>query len=249
MQVMNTHDDYRELISRLLDEDAALTAEENRRLQAHLAECADCAAVYQAFSALSETLSEDLEEPPARLRENVMAELRREEIRRKNRRRISPAAFIAAAAVLALAIGLGPRLLPPKAVGNAYPPQAAAGTVYAEEAQYRSFAADSGTANTAEYAAAAAAPEAPEAQFDLDAPAEEAVEKLSLESLLLCLSGTESELDMDALGLSPVFLIDTDSGVLQIYRYGGRLYYTDPVLGTKYVAGCSEEELIAFLQR
>ncbi len=247
MQGMNTHAYYQELISRLLDEDAALTAEENRGLQAHLAECADCAAVYQAFSSLSDALGKDLEEPPARLRENVMAELRREEIRRKNRRRSSPVAFIAAAAVLALAIGLGPRLAAPKnsADSAVYTAQAAAGAVYAEEAQQRSFAADKSAESNAVYAAAA---DAPEAQTDPAAPAEEDAEKHSLESLLLCLSGTESELDPDALGLSPLFLIDTDGGVLEIYRYGGNLYYIDPVFGGVYEAGCSQEALVAFLQ-
>ena len=89
---------------------------------------------------------------------------------------------------------------------------------------------------------------APEAESDLGAAAPEAVEKISMDSLLDCLSGTESALDLDALGLSPVFLIDTDGGVLQIYRYGGRLYYVDPILGAVCEAGCSEDALVAFLQ-
>ena len=109
---MNGHEQYRELISRLLDEDTALTEAEKRELQAHLSGCADCAALYAAFAAVSEAIGAELEEPPARLRENVMGEVRREEIRRKNRKNRRWAGAVAAAAVLALIIGFAPRMTP-----------------------------------------------------------------------------------------------------------------------------------------
>ena len=54
---MNKHAFCQELISRLLDEDTALSAEENAALQAHLAECEECSAMYRAFAALSDALS------------------------------------------------------------------------------------------------------------------------------------------------------------------------------------------------
>ena len=108
---MNTHEDYQALISRLLDEDNSLTAEENADLQAHLAACPECAAMYNAFSALSGFVGGELEDPPEELRANVMAEIRREEIRRKNRRAFGWTGFVAAAAVLALIVGFAPRML------------------------------------------------------------------------------------------------------------------------------------------
>ena len=75
---------YQELISRMLDE--ALSRDERAALAEHLGTCRECAAMYQAFSALSDTISSDLEEPPEELCDNIMAELRRSEIIRRNRR-------------------------------------------------------------------------------------------------------------------------------------------------------------------
>ena len=90
------------LISRMLDED--LDAAEQRELAEHLKSCADCRALYEAFSALSGALRSDLAEPPESLRENVMSEIRREQIRAKNRRPWRYA--LAVAAMAALVIGV-----------------------------------------------------------------------------------------------------------------------------------------------
>ena len=75
---------YQELISRMLDED--LSRDERAALTEHLGTCRECAAMYQAFSALSDTISSDLAEPPEELCDNIMAELRRSEIIRRNRK-------------------------------------------------------------------------------------------------------------------------------------------------------------------
>ena len=91
-----------ELLSRMLDED--LDAHEQRELAEHLKNCPDCRAMYEAFSALSGQLRSDLAEPPESLRENVMAEIRREQIRKKNRRPWRYA--LAVAAMAALVIGI-----------------------------------------------------------------------------------------------------------------------------------------------
>ena len=48
---MNIHEQMQERISLLLD--GALSPAEETALRAHLAECPDCAAFYEAFSALS----------------------------------------------------------------------------------------------------------------------------------------------------------------------------------------------------
>ena len=74
---------YQELISRMVDGD--LSAREEADLARHIETCPDCAALFQAFSAISGQIGEDLEEAPFDLRDNVMAEIHREEIRRRNR--------------------------------------------------------------------------------------------------------------------------------------------------------------------
>lgn len=93
---------YQELISRMIDSD--LTVAETAALTGHLAGCPECEALYGAFSQLSELIGGDLEEPPEVLRNNIMAELRREDIRRKNIRIQKKYAvrIIAAAACLTL---------------------------------------------------------------------------------------------------------------------------------------------------
>lgn len=80
---MSGCDYYQELISRMLDED--LTRDERAALAEHLGTCRECTAMYQAFSILSDNLSTDLEEPPEELTDNIMAEIRRGEIMRRNR--------------------------------------------------------------------------------------------------------------------------------------------------------------------
>lgn len=99
---METCEKIQELISRLLDED--LDREERFALNEHLQSCPECRAVYEAFSAVSASLKDDLAEPPESLRESVMAEIRREQIRKKNRRPWR--AILSAAAVAALVLGL-----------------------------------------------------------------------------------------------------------------------------------------------
>lgn len=93
------------LISQLIDRE--LNKDEAALVTEHLKGCEECAAMYRAFSALSSRLSDDLEEPPESLRENVMAELRRGEMAKKNRRLPKPVrSLLAAAACMALIIGL-----------------------------------------------------------------------------------------------------------------------------------------------
>lgn len=117
------------LISQLIDRE--LDKDEEALVAEHLKSCEDCAAMYRAFSALSSCLSEDLEEPPESLRENVMAELRRGEMAKKNRRLSRPVRnLLAAAACMALIIGLAygtaPLLRSPAAVDTVQAAPAAA---------------------------------------------------------------------------------------------------------------------------
>lgn len=237
---MNRHADCQELISRLLDEDKSLTAEENAALQAHIAECADCAAVYAAFSALSEAIGEDLEEPPASLCENVMADIRREEIRRRNRRRFRWAGVAATAAVLALVIGFAPRAA--KAPVESGGAKLAAGIVNTAPAEVLSEAAVS-ERFVADNAIAEAEEAAPMALADAAAaPA------LSMDALLDFLSGTEIAQTNESAANEADFRIETDEGVLEIAKRGGALCYRDPRTGTMLASSRSEEALQAFLE-
>lgn len=153
---------YQELISRLIDRE--LSAEEGEELAAHARECADCRAVYAAFSSLSGMLDERLVEPPEELGENVMARLRRQQLRKKNTPFLSRrVAALAASAVLVL---LGGSLVIPRllrgASGEAAAPMAA-------PALYSASGADS----------AKSAAEEPAALYDAgggEAEAEEALE-------------------------------------------------------------------------
>lgn len=270
---MNEHDTCQELISRLLDHDISLTEEENLRLQQHMAECEECSLMYKAFSELSGFVGGDLEEPPEELRNNIMAEIRREEIRRRNRRAFRWTGFVAAAAVLTLVIGLAPRIVSHSSGGDAA--AMAGGTLYAAAVEetapsLRAYetTADSGnipqerlTPNDVEGTEfedpnvtwegdfIEYSPEGEESDSGLDPYFDEPAEdKLSMDSLLLQLSGVETDLDFSAHSLNPIYLIDTDVGVLQIYRYNNSLYFTDPYTGIPCEAMCSEASLIRFLQ-
>ena len=95
---------YQELISRMVDGD--LSAREEADLARHTETCPDCAALFQAFSAISSQIGEDLEEAPFDLRDNVMAEIHREEIRRRNRIPTILRSVLSAAACVALIFGV-----------------------------------------------------------------------------------------------------------------------------------------------
>ena len=269
---MNKHDAYRELISRLLDHDT-LTEEENTALQAHLEECPECRLMYQAFTEMSGYIGGELEEPPMELHENIMAEIRREDVRRRNQRVFGWTGFVAAAAVLALVIGVAPRILAHSSPSGSDAAALAGGVLYAaaEETLPAQRVSDSLTEPEPQDEFNAAdvegtefedpnvtwegenmefSPEGEEADTGLDPYFEDAEEeKLSMDSLLLQLSGVETGLDFSEHSMNPVYLIDTDVGVLQIYRYNNSLYFIDPYTGIPCEATCSEASLIRFLQQ
>ena len=113
---------YQELISRLVDRE--ITPEEGEELAAHARECEECRAVYTAFVSLSDALCAELVDPPEELAENVMAEIRRAELWKQNRRpRRQMRRWAALAAGAVLVIGVGsltlPRLLGAKSAAKA----------------------------------------------------------------------------------------------------------------------------------
>lgn len=104
---MNTCDYYQELISRMLDDE--LSNKERSVLAEHLYMCDECAAMYSAFSMVSDIVATDLAEPPEELAEDVMAHIRRAEIRKRNRRntRATKNAITAAACVAFVVAAVG----------------------------------------------------------------------------------------------------------------------------------------------
>lgn len=242
-----------ELISRMLDGD--LNADEQAALAKHLESCEDCRKVYEAFAAVSAALGEELEEPPESLRENVMAEIRREEIRRKNRRPWWRAA-LAAAAVLALVLGLRyvPGLSPERVRMGAAATDFAAQSVEIEEteetaaeeeaaAEYAAAALPEAAKSAARSAPFAAEEPAPAAGITAggaaesladSAPAESAANgsaneimlpQLTFAELLELLDGEPVELRLDQLGSLESVAVICRDSMLALFEYDGAWYY------------------------
>ena len=140
---------YQEMISRLIDRE--LSAEEGEELAAHARECAQCRAVYAAFSSLSGMLADSVVEPPEELGENVMARLRRQELRKRKPSPWSRGRILALAACAALVL-VGGAFAMPKLLGSSSvaAPQSAKSSVSAQGA-----AVDNAAPAAVEYAAEA----------------------------------------------------------------------------------------------
>lgn len=113
---------FQELISRMID--GELDAGEQALLAEHLKVCPDCARLYAAFSALSADLAGNLAEPPEALHEDIMAQVRRSELKKANRRRLPKPyrSLLAAAACIAVIAGFSlsvEHLFPAAGSGNA----------------------------------------------------------------------------------------------------------------------------------
>jgi len=72
---VNSCEYYQELICRLID--GELSEEGRAVLAQHLRECPECAAVYDAFAGISQAMGDDMQEPPADMAANIMAQIRR----------------------------------------------------------------------------------------------------------------------------------------------------------------------------
>lgn len=73
---MRSCEEYQAWASCLVD--GELDAGRTRELRQHAAQCEECRAVLEAFTALSNGMEDVLAEPPETLHQNVMAEIRRE---------------------------------------------------------------------------------------------------------------------------------------------------------------------------
>ena len=180
---MSQCDHYQELISRLIDED--LDAKERAELEEHLKTCPDCTLMFEAFAKISDEIGGELEDVPLDLRESVMAEIRREELRRRERLpailRIVMGVAAAFAVVAGVTLGVSPTLrdrLAARATGaemQMISMQASSDKAAPEEAAAMDTAADEGARDME--AAAAGVDEAmpeEEAYFDDIAPESDA---------------------------------------------------------------------------
>lgn len=109
---MSQCDHYQELISRLIDED--LDARERSELEEHLKTCSDCALLFEAFARISDGIGGELEDAPLDMRESIMAEIRRTELRRRERipaiLRVVMGLAAAVAVVAGVTLGVSPTL-------------------------------------------------------------------------------------------------------------------------------------------
>ena len=254
---MSRCEQVQEQISRLLDGD--LSPQEQAAVQEHIAGCAECAALYEAFSAVSDAIGQDLEEAPDSLRETVMAEIRREEIRRRNQSLRPWRRVLTAAACLVLLVGLGYGLSPLRgakaASQSANVSMSAASAGSFAESRDRSLPAEA--YEEAEEASAAA--EAPAANDALAlAPAADQARAAMVYDLSQRL--TTAQL-VDFLGASPcttdaaeppeadlLCTVTTSDGSVSLFQTGGKLLYTAPGAGTQE-AQCTVDELLAFLTK
>ena len=113
---MNSCEHYQELISRLVD--GEVSHDEHEALMEHMKTCSRCNAMYAVFHDLSDILSEQPEELPEGLHENIMADVRRSDLRRKNRRMrtIGLRTALTAAACLVLVLFAASGFLPGRAL-------------------------------------------------------------------------------------------------------------------------------------
>lgn len=101
---MSDHERFEELLSALLD--GELTAEEEAEMRAHMAECAECAAMYEAFAAVGAAMKADAEDVPDTLHDGIMAKVRMAEKAQKTQKkivRLRP--ILTAAACLVVLVG------------------------------------------------------------------------------------------------------------------------------------------------
>ncbi len=96
---MSDCEKYIELISQMAD--GELDEAQSEQLHTHIAECADCKRVFEAFSGLSEALSSELVEPPEMLAKGIMFKINNQ---KRHNRRFGFGKFTALAACLALAL-------------------------------------------------------------------------------------------------------------------------------------------------
>lgn len=242
---------YQQLISQRLD--GELTAAQEHELAEHLSRCADCRAVDAAFRALSEGFADSAEDAPADLCENVMGEIRRENIRKTNKRgsKRTWRSLLATAACFTLICAAAATALPMLARSNA-------STAAAQSAD---------TANETDGSGADAAPaEEPESAAEQRAKADGSmlytmesaseagaasynVSADELGRFVEMLSDGASESAMPEAAADESCVVGSEYNNVCVYIYGGRVLYSTDGGETVYESAVSVEgvnEILAF---
>lgn len=98
---MTNCENFIEQISALVD--AELSDEEKAAVLEHIEECRDCRAVYEAFCDISRCMPQVMVEPPAKLKDSIMENIR-SEAKKSRKPRLSIYRFAGLAAVFALVV-------------------------------------------------------------------------------------------------------------------------------------------------
>jgi len=183
-------EEYQEWASCLID--GELDASRAGELRRHAAQCEECRAVLEAFTALSGGMEELQVEPPAALHENVMAELRRENRKpvllfTPQRRTLTAAAMLAVVLLAGLAAVYRSRA--DKSAGRLTMAAVTADEV-AEEAADNVAAAEAEVEMSSMPAAAQMAPEAAQNAIRADTAMGEAKNAMRTESAAADSRGT-----------------------------------------------------------
>jgi len=260
---------YQELISRMLDEE--LSGEESAVLAEHLDSCEECRSVYSAFTALSASIAEDLVDAPESIKINVMTEVRRSELIKKNKKKSMKRLF-ATAACLVLVAGAAYMALPELADKSAAMEAAMVEEVPAEAPAAAAPVQNSITDSSVAEAPAAAEPaavaeeSAVEESFEAEeivygsftlrkADEDNGIELFSTvavwDELAEILGGVEAEISTDEISAEQSFtvsyMLEDEVQTLDIILAGELLYYTDPVDGIWKQSPCSPDNLAFFL--
>ncbi len=255
---MNDCEYYQELISRLLDED--LTTEEDAALKSHLESCAQCRLTFEAFSAVSRLVGE-AEEPPESLHECIMADIRRTEIKKKNRR-LRPV-FAAAACLAVVILGtLGIRgtlfsgkseeiaLMTADSAATCEETSQEAAPAEAADTDGMAFAGDVYSARAADIEATEATSGAGDAYTESDGVQGRYVyldDSEGFEALLGLLAGEPSATPFGEFRAIYTVMCEESGAVVEIYESDSGIFYTDSRDRQWYLCTCDGDELNTFL--
>lgn len=262
---MNRCEEYQELISRMIDDE--LTADEVSVLAEHLKTCADCAVVFKAFSALSNSTKETMADLPQGLHEQIVAGARRQHIKNANKSKRKPIRnLIAAAACLVLVVGVTMAFGAPGVLLASSAKNAEESAAFDVQAETRSAAPPeqlqfSGEADVVVGGGAEAPdgePEAPveaaaEDGFDAGNPlslmmaAPTCLEADAWEGLRASLAGSKTDLTVEALADAVYCGFDVRLGdaicSVTVYYHEEIAYFYDPADANIYLSACNLEQL------
>ena len=272
---MSECEKFQELISAALDDE--LNEDEKAQLAEHLKSCPECARVYEAFSSLSEAMDSELQEMPSELHENIMAELRREDIKKKNKKLSKPLkTILASAACLALVLAAAVFTAPQKENSPVLYSMAAieeegSETFSADSAYEDEFNKEASSENSLQQSSVPELREMPPVAAPAGSAAEdEGVSQASVsmfsaepqlqnsyplsqenwDSFLSLLSGTpmENPENLPDFVFSVCLEDSPEANYIELYSSGQELCYYDSSDGNYYSAKCGLEKATIFLK-